>query len=190
MADGSVLDASVVINLLGCGAGERVLRALPGRHVIADVTSREIVRHPMASAGRGAPLQPLLDAGLLERVELMPAAIATFLRLVGADPPDDLGDGESAAIALAEQLGLSIALDDAKARRIVREKFSNLQLQTSVDLLALPSVAAALGEGLADAMFSALTHARMRVTAENEAWVLLLLGGRAAECPSLRKRRK
>jgi predicted nucleic acid-binding protein len=190
MPEGLVLDASVVINLLGCGAAERVLRALPGRLVVADATSREVVRHPIPSAARGGPLQPLLEAKLVERVELMPSAMTTFISLVGAEPPDDLGDGESAAIALAEQLNLSIALDDAKARRIVRGRFSSLRLQTSVDLFSLPSVAAVLGDGLADIVFSALTNARMRVTRENEAWVLRLLGERAAECPSLRKRKK
>jgi hypothetical protein len=56
--------------------------------------------------------------------------------------------------------------------------------------IALPSVAASLGGDLADAVFSALVNARMRVTIENEPWVLLLLGDRAASCPSLKKRRR
>jgi hypothetical protein len=59
---------------------------------------------------------------------------------------------------------------------------------SSVDLFALPEVAAALGNDLVNAVFSALINARMRVLPENEAWVLLLLGDRAAEAPSLRRR--
>jgi predicted nucleic acid-binding protein len=190
MSGGYVLDASVVINLLGSGVADRVLTALDGRRVVPDVTSGEVLRHPLTSSGRGDHLEPYIRAGLVERVELLPTALATFMRLVGAESPDDLGDGESAAIALAQELGLSIALDDTKARRIVREQFSLLQMVTTVELFALPSVAAALGADLADAVFSALVNARMRVTIENEPWVLLLLGDRASSCASLKKRRK
>ena len=190
MAEGIVLDASVVINLLGCGAADRVLAALPGRRVVADVTSREILRDPITPANYGDPLNPLVAAGLLERVELIPAAMTMFIKLVGAAPPDDLGDGEAAAIALAQELGMSIGLDDKKARRIVRDQFPGLRMHSSVDLFALPAVAATLGNDLPDVVFAALMNARMRVMPENEAWVLLLLGNRAAECPSLRKRKK
>jgi len=184
MADGLVLDASVIINLLGCGAAERVLAAIPAPRVVADVTSREIIRHPLAPASRSNPMEPLLAAGLIERVALLAPALGTFIQLVGANPPNDLGDGESAAIALAQQLGVAIALDDTKARRIVREQFPTLHVVSSVDLFASPAVATALGAGLADAVFSALINARMRVSPENEAWVFLLLGERAANVPA------
>lgn len=190
MADGAVLDASVLINLLGCGATDRVLRAIPGRRIVADVTWREILRHPLDPEGAGDPLDPLAEAGLIERVALRAATLETFLELVGAEPPDGLGDGEAAAIALVKELSLSVALDDNKARRVARERFPELEVRSSVDLLAAPPVVAALGGELADAAFSALVHARMRVLPENEAWVLRLLGERAAACPSLRKRRR
>jgi hypothetical protein len=190
MGNGIVLDASVVINVLGCGAAARVLGAIPGRRVIADVTSREILRDPLVPGGRPDPLDSLVAAGLIERVGLLPATMEMFIELVGAEPPNDLGDGEAAAIALASALRLPIALDDTKARRIVRDEFQGIRMQSSVDLFALPSVAAALGDALADAVFSALIHARMRVLPENEAWVRLLLGDRVDECPSLKKRKK
>lgn len=190
MAGGIVLDASVVINLLGCGAAARVLQAIPGRHLVPDVTSREILRDPLTPGGGANPITPLVATGLIERIGLAPATMTTFIELVGAEPPNDLGDGEAAAIALASELGLPIALDDTKARRIVRERFHGLQLRSSVDLFALPSVAFALGDSLADAVFSALVHARMRVLPENDAWVRLLPGERAEACPSLKKRKR
>ena len=140
MAGGIVLDASVVINVLGCGAAARVLQAIPGRRVVPDVTSREILRDPLTSGDGSSSLDPLVAAGLIERVGLTPATMATFIELVGAAPPNELGDGEAAAIALARELGLPIALDDTKARRIVRERFHGLPLRSSVDLFALPSV--------------------------------------------------
>src|SRR5450432_930005 len=118
MSDGYVLDASVVINLLGSGAADLVLAALAGRRVVPDVTSGEILRHPLMPSSRADHMEPFVKAGLIERVPLIPAAMATFIKLVGANSPDDLGDGEAAAIALAQELGLSIALDDTKARRV------------------------------------------------------------------------
>jgi hypothetical protein len=52
------------------------------------------------------------------------------------------------------------------------------------------AVGAALGQKLVDAVFSALVHARMRILPEHEQWVHALLGPeRAAQCPSLRRRR-
>jgi predicted nucleic acid-binding protein len=189
-AEGIVLDASVVINVLGCGAAARVLRAIPGRRVIPDITSREILRDPLAPSSPEDPLDALIAAALIERVEITAATMETFLDLVGADPPNDLGDGEAAAIALAIALGLPLALDDTKARRIVREQFSGISMLTSVDLFALPTVAVALADELADTVFSALIHAHMRVLPENDAWVRLLLGERADHCPSLKKRKR
>lgn len=187
---GTVLDASVIINLLGSGIAERVLRSIPGRRIVVENTSREVVRHPLAPSSKADPVVPLVRAGLLEQVTLTAESLATFMGLVGAESPNDLGDGESAAIAVAQHLQLGVSLDDTKARRIVREQFPRLRLVSSVDLFALSEVAAELGGDLVDAVFSALIHARMRVLPENEAWVLLLLGDRAAECPSLRRRKR
>jgi hypothetical protein len=112
------------------------------------------------------------------------------MRLVGAATPDDLGDGESAAIALADHLDAAIALDDGKARRIAQHQFPHIRMLSSVALFSTPDVAAALGLKLADVVFSALMNSRMRVLPEDEAWVLALLGERAALCPSLKKRRR
>jgi hypothetical protein len=47
MLDRTILDASVVINVLGCGKARAVLRAFPGRIIVPDVTSREILRDPV-----------------------------------------------------------------------------------------------------------------------------------------------
>jgi len=185
---GTVLDASVIINLLGSGLPDRILTAVPGSRLVVENTSREVMRHPLDRSSRADPVEPLIRAGLLEQVSLTAESLVTFMGLVGAESPNDLGDGESAAIAMAHHLQLAVALDDQKARRIAREKFPTLRVVSSVDLFALPEVAAALGNDLADALFSALINARMRVLPENEAWVLLLLWDRAAEAPSLRRR--
>jgi hypothetical protein len=116
-------------------------------------------------------------------------ALPRLLELTGAEPPDDLDDGEAAALAAGEAFGLAVALDETKGRRVAKSRLPEVPLLSSGALFADPDVGAALGPELGDALFSALVHARMRVLPEHEAWVRRLLGPRAAECPSLRKRR-
>lgn len=187
---GRVFDASVIINLLGSGVAERILRVLPGSRIVVENTSREVMRHPLDRTSRADPVVSLIAAGLLEKVSLTTESLATFMGLVGAESPNDLGDGESAAIAVAHHLQLAVALDERKARRIARDRFAGIPLVSSVDIFALPEVASDLGNDLADAVHSALINARMRVLPENEAWVRMLLGDRADEAPSLRRRKR
>lgn len=191
MPAGRVFDASVIINLLGSGVAERILRVLPGSRIVVENTSREVIRHPLDRTNRADPVAPLLAAGLLEQVSLTADSLTTFMGLVGAESPDDsLGDGESAAIAVAHHQQLVVALDDQKARRIAGDRFPQLRLVSSVKVFALPEVAAELGNDLANAVHSALINARMRVLAEDEAWVRMLLGDRADEAPSMQRPRR
>lgn len=186
----TVLDASVAINLLWCGEPEIVLRAIPAKLIVPDVTSREVVRDPANAAKPGDPVKRLVDAGLMERRALTSGSLGTFVDLVGAHPPDDLGDGEAAAIALASEHCIAVALDDTKARRIARERFPRMLVVSSVSLFAHREVATVLGARLADVVFCALQQARMRVLPEDAEWVAALIGdARAAQCASLRRRR-
>jgi hypothetical protein len=189
MTDGMVLDTSVILNLLGSGRADRILGALRGRKVVVAVTSREIIRHPLAPDATRDPLGPLIAAALIERPPLPDRALPRFLELTSADPPDDLDDGEAAALAAGEAFGLAVALDETKGRRVAKQRLPAVPLLSSGALFADPDVGAALGSELADALFSALVHARMRVLAEHDPWVRGLLGPRVAQCPSLRKRR-
>ena len=77
-----------------------------------------------------------------------------FLEIVGAPVGDALGDGEAAVIAAAMLRGLDVVVDDKKARRILRERFSNLRIYWTVDLLEARSVVAALGRPLVDECFA------------------------------------
>jgi len=190
MNDGAVLDASVVINILGSGQAEKLLGALRGRWLVVEVTSRDITRHPLMPRGTNDPLAPLIAAASLEKIPLPDGALARFLELTGAEPPDDLDDGEAAALAAGEVLSLPAALDEAKGRRVARARLPGLSLLSSAEIFALPEVAIALRPQLVDAVFSALVSARMRVLPEHEPWVRALLGdARVARCPSLRRRR-
>jgi predicted nucleic acid-binding protein len=188
MNAGVVLDTSVVLNLLGSGHVETVLAAIPGRRVVVEVASGEVLRHPLHETA-GDHLAPLVAAGVVERIPLPQAAFDRFVELTGASPPDDLDDGEAATIATAEVLGLAAALDERKGRRVARSRTPSIPLLCSVEIFAMPEVDAALSGELVDAVFSACVSARMRVAAEHEGWVRRLLGPmRVAECPSLKKR--
>jgi len=190
MSGGVVLDASVVINVLGSGQAEKILGALPGRRVVVEVTSRDITRHPLMPRSADDPLASLIAAGLLERIPLPEGSLIRFLELTGAEPPDDLDDGAAAALAVGETLSLSVALDEAKGRRVARERLPDVRLLSSAEIFAMPEVAVALGAQLVEAIFSALVTARMRVLPDHEEWVRGLLGdARVAQCPSLRRRR-
>lgn len=187
MTNGLVLDASVIINVLGSGFAERILTALSTRLIIADVTSREIIRNPLDPSDRANPIEGLVARGVIERISVNGDALHTFISLVGATPPDDLGDGESGAIALAAHLDVAVALDDGKARRVCRNRFPQVKIVASVDLLTHPSVCIALGSDLADAVHGAMNHARMRVLPEHRHLVSGILGPRADAFPILRK---
>jgi hypothetical protein len=77
-----------------------------------------------------------------------------------------------------------------KATRICAERFPNLPVACTVDLLTHPEVQQRLGlELLADAVFRALRDGRMGVAARHLGWVLQLIGEeRAALCESLPRR--
>jgi len=187
---GVVLDTSVMLNILGSGQAETILAALRGRRIVIAVTSREVVRHPLEPQSSGDPMAPLLAAGLVERLPLPAPALVRFVELTGAAPPDDLDDGEAAALAAGEALGLPVAIDERKGRRVAAAQLPSVPLLSSGAVFADAAVGAALGPKLVDAVFSALVNARMRILPEHEPWVHTLLGPRlAAQCPSLRKRR-
>ena len=189
MSGGLVLDTSVVLNILGSGRAPTILRALDGRKVVVGVTSREVLRHPLDPKAVGDHLGPLISAGLMEKYSLPDAALARFVELTGAAPPDDLDDGEAATLAAAELLGLPAALDENKGRRVARQRLPSIQLSSSAAVFSDPLVVAALGDDLSDALFSALVHARMRVLGEHDAWVRTVLGPqRSKQCPSLRRK--
>ena len=97
-----VLDASVVLNLLGSTRLKDVLRCL-GRHVLIEDTALAEVRiNPVGGGSALDPLEALRSEGLLAFAALSDPARLSFLDMTGAEPPHDLDDGEAATIALAE----------------------------------------------------------------------------------------
>lgn len=182
-----VLDASVLINLLGTGNPDVILKALKRTIVVDELVIREVAIDQCTRRSSAGLLKKLEDSGLIRVVKMNAEAYDIFLSLTGADPPDDLDDGESATLAQVIQNGGYAVIDEKKAIRVAALHQPGVFLLDSVDLLASPDVVSGLGLPMvADAVYSALMNARMRVPKEKRAWVAEVLGeARATECVSL-----
>ncbi len=129
-----VLDASVVINLLGTGRPVEVLAGLRQRCLIEQKTLQEVKRHPIPGFKLEERMDMLFRDGLLEAVRMTDAEYEVFIELVHAPLGVRLGDGESAAIAIASR-GAGIVLDEKRARRRVAEMLPALAAVSSLRLV-------------------------------------------------------
>ena len=180
-----VADASVAINLNATDFAASILDALPNRFAVVEAVVLEL------KDGRNDPdgLNTLAAAGRVDIVRLGNLAMEHFTTLVSGPAAETLDDGEAATIAYSLEHGATALIDERKANRICAERFPALTTACTVDFLAHDSIEAALGRnGLADAVFNALYHGRMRVLAQHMDWVVNLIGSeRAAQCTSLPK---
>jgi len=162
---GLVLDTSVWINLLATEAITAILDALGVPCHAPEQVITEIRRHPITGVVFQADSHPLreLSPGV-PILSLEGAELDLFLGIVGAPAVDALGDGEAAAIAVAVSRGLDLVIDDRKARRILRERFSQVRTYWTVDLLHARPVITALGRYQVDECFAkAQRFGRMHV---------------------------
>ncbi len=184
-----IFDASVTINFLGTGQAVRLLDLIGRPVVMADRTFTEIKRHPLVGRDHVTELQEIIHAGHMEIRGLDGAAKELFFDLASADISGGLDDGEAATIALAITMSDYAApvLDDRKARNLLLRRWPNRYSAYTVDLLAEARISNGMARSeLAEAVYSALRHARMRVPAETRPWVSELIGKeRAAQCRCL-----
>lgn len=185
-----VADASTAININATGCAARILEAFPRRVVIAQTVVHELERGRLRGRPDADRIAILIGQGLLEIVTLGAVGLEQFERLIVGSAAETLDDGEAATIAYALEVSGIPLIDERKAHRICGERFPDLQVASTIDLFAHPSVKNALGgAGLADAIAQALQSARMRVPAQYIEWVIGVIGSeRAAECPSLPRR--
>lgn len=153
-----VLDTSVWINILATGEFERIISAVARRCLVPEHVLTEVRRDPVTKQDYSASHHPLLRGPPVEVVALDDTELGVFLDLVSAPARDRLGDGEAAAIATAIFRRAVLAIDERKARRILRERFPTLSLLRSVDLLRSPEVVAALGKQAAQDCFERARH--------------------------------
>lgn len=158
-----VLDASVVINLLGTGQPVEVLAGLRQRCLIEQKTLQEVKRHPIPGFKLEERLEVLFRDGLLEVARMTDAEYEVFIELVRAPLGVRLGDGESAAIAIAPR-GASIVLDERRARRRVAEKLPSLAIVSSLRLVLTSAHRQGWSQRrVAELVALAQVHARMGV---------------------------
>lgn len=158
-----VLDASVVINLLGTGQPVELLKGLRQRCLIEQKTLQEVKRHPIPGFDLEERLRVLFQDGLLEAVRMSDAEYEVFIELVHAPLGTRLGDGESAAIAIAAR-GAGIVLDERRARRRVVEKLPTLAIVSSLRLVLTSAHRQGWPERrVAELIALARLHARMGV---------------------------
>jgi predicted nucleic acid-binding protein len=187
-----VLDASVAINLNATGMAHDILRALPNKAAITTVVLTELKEDRRTGRRDADMVLELAKAGLMVIVPLSDIQEKHFESLVIGRGVDTLDDGEAATIAYAVEAGAVALIDERKANRICRERYTALRLGCSIDLFSHNAVEAAIGAArLAKGVFSALQDARMRVLPHHVAWVVKLIGQeRASQCPSLPKAAK
>jgi len=185
-----VLDASVLINLIAMDAVAELLRALPGRAIVEEITLLEVLHDPRDGSSARAILDDLFRRGLLQEERMGDSALKTFLSLTGAQPPNDLADGEAATLAHALQHDGAAITDDKKASRIAHTLFPHLKVYCTLDILSsAPAIAALTSDEISLAVYQALIYARMRVPLRFDAWVRQCLGhDRVAQCVSLKRR--
>lgn len=182
-----ILDASVILNLLGTGRPKLLLESLNYKVFAPPGVLKEIQREPLPNFDRDADLAALLDINLISVVEITVEIELLAIELAGAPSPDDLDDGEAYAIASAVLMGGAVAIDESKGRRILAQRWPKLAQMFTIDLIEevvvrrqLPSVQ------YADIVFNALRNSRMRVPKNKRVDIISLIGKeRAKLCPSL-----
>lgn len=181
------IDASVTINLSACGMGGQILQVIGRRIIVADVIIEELKNDPPPGRDDAGQLNAWIKEGLVEEIPLASIDDGVFQGLVAGSAAETLDDGEAATIALAIAHSAAAVLDERKAMRICAERYPTAQVGSTTDLLLHARVLAKFGErATGDAIFAALTGARMRVLPHNLKKVLSLLGAeRATLCPSL-----
>ena len=182
-----VADASVVINLNATGFADSILEALPNRLAVVQEVTLELESGRRHGRNDADALNTLVAAGHVDLVRLGNPGIEYFTSLVSGSAAETLDDGEAATIAYALEHGATALIDERKANRICGERYSALTTGCTIDILAHNGVEAALGRSrLADGVFNALYHGRMRVLTQHMNWVVNLIGPeRAAQCISL-----
>jgi hypothetical protein len=182
-----VIDASVAINLLGTGRPADLLRVLNQRVLIDEMALKEVTIDPFNKLPGHEAIEALVRSSLIFPVRLSALAFEVFLELTGANPPDDLGDGEAATIAQSFDIGAVPVIDERKATRVSLSLRPKHPILHTIDILACSAVTTALSrQELGDAIYAVLFHARMRVPRPCRDWVCAVVGPeRAKGCPSL-----
>src|SRR4051812_42320629 len=176
-----IADTSTVINIAATGCGTAILRAIPNDFLITDVVLDELQQGHRLGRKDSELIAQLTSEGLVSIVEVKSLSNNEFERLVSGAGAVTLDDGEAATIACALDREAIALIDERKARRVCRDSYPELLVGNTIDLLSHQSIEAALGRlGVADAIYGALSGARMRVLHSHMSWVVALIGQECA----------
>ena len=179
-------DTSTVINLNATGFAREILTALPNVVVVTSNIPSELEDGRAKGRHDADLLAAHVASGLIQVVSLDVTANQYFEELVIGAAATTLDDGEAATIAYAVTQNAVAIIDERKATRICAERFPQLRVGNTIDLLCHPAVKRLLGHKQVDAVFGALLCGRMRVFPHQLDWVVRLIGtDRAAQCVSL-----
>ena len=183
-------DTSFVINLNATGFSNRIIRAVPNLFVITEDVLRELKDGSNSGHDDYEKLQYLIGLEYIILASLGGLGKDVYLSLIEGSASRTLGDGEASIIAHAIEIGGAAIIDDKKAEKICQEKFPQIPVITTFDLLTHGAVKKALGEEQhKKAIYNALHIARMRIPIKKQEHVVELIGENlATDCPSLSHR--
>ncbi len=130
----AVLDASVVINLLGTKEPVAILEGLGNKCLIEQRTLREVCRHPIPNLLAEPVLAELKAKDLLEEVRMTEAEYEVYLSYLTPPLGTRLDTGESAALAVAGR-NACVILDERKARRAAALAVPSILVSSSLRLI-------------------------------------------------------
>jgi predicted nucleic acid-binding protein len=183
-------DASVWISLVASGRSGDILAAIPNDVVITDVAVLELERGRASGRRTIEGVEQLIAAGQLSVVSCPEEAEPTYFDLVGGIAAETLDDGEACTLAYTLHIDGCALIDEKKATALAGRRFPGLSLISTADLMLSSPVVEAIGmDEITDALYAALTGARMRIPPHLIEQVCGLLGEvRAKDCHSLPRR--
>ena len=132
-------------------------------------------------------IQSLIDQGVIVLAGLGGTGKRIYGSLVTGGAHQTLDDGEASVIAHAVEIEGIGMIDERKAKKICRERFPQISMVTTIDLLISKSIEKTLGkERQKKAIYNALVKARMHVPKKTERNIVALIGKDSAkDCSSL-----
>jgi hypothetical protein len=171
-----VLDTGVALNLLATGQPSEIACHLGRPLLIEEISANLLDAAPLRSPFRQDALRSVVDAGIVTIERLDAASYDIFLDIVGAPPPDDLGDGEAAALALALARGADLVVDEPKTTRLAAARLGREPLH-SLDLIGAPALFEEFGaKRIGQLILAAARDAHIRIPPRFRPWAADLLG--------------
>ena len=183
-----VFDASALINVAATGYCLQIFEMLPGQCVAEEIVIGEISgdldKYPV-----NKNIDDAVKCGVLSIVGMNSMEATTFLEFVYDENSNLLDQGEAATLAISShRSGLAI-VDEKKGTRIASQQVPPINVVSTLDLLNYIEKADGSNSVEIDkALYNSLIHARMRVPAAYENWVVSKLAKAQIEkCSSLRR---